>query len=150
MRRVDCPHGCYQHPEAQACTACSDTKGTPRARARLCAIQFFYRHAGWGYDPATETPKVGRMRGARRLATAEREAASMGCTAEWAADSEGCSGCECGSAECDCCSGADHVTEYCVLNDERGNPLASLSGICGATREYRRVVAAQLALESAS
>lgn len=35
------------------------------------AEQFFYDHAGWSYSPETETPEVGRERGAIELARAE-------------------------------------------------------------------------------
>lgn len=34
--------------------------------------QFFYDHAGWSYDPKTETERQGRERGAKSLAAAEK------------------------------------------------------------------------------
>lgn len=36
------------------------------------AVAFFLEHAGWSYNPATETPEQGRLRCARSLAKAER------------------------------------------------------------------------------
>lgn len=35
------------------------------------AERFFYEHAGWSWDPATETEEEGRLRCARELAAAE-------------------------------------------------------------------------------
>jgi hypothetical protein len=36
------------------------------------ATRFFYAHAGWAYNPATETKQQGRWRCARELAHACR------------------------------------------------------------------------------
>lgn len=51
------------------------------------AIEFFMKHAGSSYDPATETPKQGKFRGAKRLAEAEAWlVAQPGFTVEWEID----------------------------------------------------------------
>jgi hypothetical protein len=42
------------------------------------AVEFFYEHAGWGYDPETETSEQGRERCARELAEAEQWAIEQG------------------------------------------------------------------------
>ena len=110
--------------------------------------QFFYEHAGYCYDPATETAEQGRARCAADLARAEQFARDHGWTAEWETDIDGCMGCECGSDECACFAGEPHETEICILYDQHGNILESLGGICGATREYRRVVEAELTLSA--
>jgi hypothetical protein len=49
-------------------------------------VQFFYEHAGYGYNPKTETPEEGRMRGAKSLAAAERLASEHGVQFEWYQD----------------------------------------------------------------
>jgi len=113
-------------------------------------VQFFYRNAGYCVKPG-ETRQQGRWRGARELAKAEQHARERGWTYVWEADPDGCSGCDCGSDDCACSTGEEHETLACVLYS--GQPpfrvaLASLSGICGATPEYGRVVEAELALEA--
>jgi hypothetical protein len=50
------------------------------------AVRFFYAHAGWGYTPGVETPELGRLRGARALATAEAWAASHTVELRWIED----------------------------------------------------------------
>lgn len=123
------------------------------------AEQFFYDHAGYSYDPATETEEQGRERCARNLAAAEAYADELDWTYSWEYDESGCSGCSCDSEDCPCSSGKEHETLVCTLwrtveAEERRNGrdmdniLASLGGICGATREYRRVVEAELASEA--
>lgn len=110
------------------------------------AIQFFFEHAGYSYDPKTETPEQGKQRGAELLARAEREAASAGIRFEWRYDDDGC---------CCCClekGEAPHTDVwYCQAWSEDGlRCLASLSGICGPSDDYRRVVEAELAAEALS
>lgn len=48
--------------------------------------EFFYKHAGYSYDPATETEEQGKRRGAAQLATAERFAAALGLSYSWEDD----------------------------------------------------------------
>lgn len=112
------------------------------------AVEFFYKHAGWSYNPKTETPRQGRLRGARALARAEQEASNHGVTFEWQWDESGCGGCDCGSHDCACSTGAEHETLGCVAKHATVRLCASLWGICGASREYRRVVEAELAQEA--
>lgn len=109
---------------------------------------FFYEHAGYSYDPKTETAEQGRMRCAKELAEAESIASRLGWEHSWEWDDSGCSGCDCDSEDCACSSGAEHETLGCVLKDEHGKVLASLWGICGATDTYRRVVEAELSDEA--
>jgi len=121
--------------------------------------KFFYEHAGYSVAPG-ETKRQGKLRSAKALAAAKTYAREQGWTYAWEYDSDGCIGCDCGSSECDCASGADHETLGCILRDSEpscydswGRPtggavLASLWGICGATSEYKRVVEAELALEA--
>ena len=111
-------------------------------------VAFFYRQAGFGYDPKVETKNQGRIRGARALAEAERMARSFGWEYHWTDDWE------IGShvkyygeqsfpeepATCECCQ----------LLDAGGVVLESLSCIDDADKNYRRVVEAELALEAIS
>ncbi len=95
--------------------------------------QFFYDNAGWSYNPATQTEEQGRIECAKRLAQAELEARAAGISYSW--DREDCD-----------CEEKDHNSYYCMACD--GDTLvASLGMICGPTREYRRVIEAELALE---
>lgn len=119
-------------------------KQTPKQ----AAFTFFLTHAGYSYDPKTETPKQGRARCARQLAKAERDARARGFTFNWDLDPEGCTGCDCGSSDCACSTAEDHETLWCWVEDENGKTLASLGSICGVDHDYRRVVEAELALEA--
>lgn len=101
--------------------------------------QFFYDNAGYSYDPKTETKEQGKVRCAVDLARAAHYAIDQpDWHFEWGQDDQPC---ECGEPNC------DHLVEYCQLCDG-DNLLESLSGISGATDEYRRVVEAELALEA--
>ena len=113
---------------------------TPKQQAYL----FFLRNAGCSYNPNTETKQQGMARGARRLAKAERDARALGYTFEWNDDwSIGDH-----SKEFDCYEdGGPDTCEYCLMRDENGKVVQSLHCIDDATREYRRVVEAELALE---
>lgn len=122
------------------------------------AERFFYEHAGWSYHPETETPDMGRARGARRLAAAEQWAEDEGLEYVWEGDPD------CGPDDFDFPEDKAHVAEYgavgCILYrpcDEHGTDckhaerLASLWGITeslnNAERDnYRRVIQAELAL----
>lgn len=50
------------------------------------AAQFFYRHAGWNYNPVTETPDQGKLRCAQSLADAEAAASAAGVQFRWEQD----------------------------------------------------------------
>ena len=50
------------------------------------AYQFFLRHAGYSYDPKTQTKMQGRIQCARRLADAERQARNAGFSYRWNED----------------------------------------------------------------
>jgi hypothetical protein len=116
--------------------------------ANNAAFKFFYANAGYSYDPKTQAPAQGKAKCARSLAAAERKASALGWTFDWVFDDQPCMGCECGSESCDCFTGEPHETFGCVLRDENGESLESLWGICKPTREYRRVVEAELASEA--
>lgn len=109
--------------------------------------QFFYDHAGYSYDPKTETSEQGRERGAVALAAAETWALDNGYYFDWIEDQNGCSGCGCGSDDCACATGAAHETLGCIMRSDTDSHLQSLWSICGADAAYRRVVEADLALE---
>lgn len=105
------------------------------------AIAFFYKHAGYSHDPKKETRAQGRRRGAKALARAEAEASARGWRVEWEGDPEAY---EMGDAETE----EPREVLGAVLRDENGHVLGSLWGIGDPTREYRRVVEAELALEA--
>ncbi len=109
-------------------------------RTRDTAAAFFFKHAGYSYQPGVETRVQGRWRCARDLADAEKHAQAMEWTATWEQDPnhahEGCA-----------CAALEHLT--CLLVNRRGEVLASLSGVCGAdVNGYARVVEAELAQEA--
>jgi hypothetical protein len=118
-------------------------KQTPKQAAYL----FFLKHAGFSYDPKTETARAGRSRCARELAKAERDARALGYVFEWDNDSDGIDGNE------------DYIVETCEScvclsnevdadGDRDRHILASLGAITNATPEYRRVIEAELASEA--
>lgn len=116
--------------------------------AKQVAFDFFFANAGFSYDPKTETQAKGKARCAREMAKDEAKASALGFTFEWEYDQEGCSGCACDNPECACSNQTEHETLYCLCRDASGTVVASLSGICEPTREYRRVVEAELAGEA--
>jgi hypothetical protein len=101
--------------------------------------RFFYDNAGYSYNPETETPEDGKRKGAIALAAAVRFALENGWRFDWDNDTD--EPCNCGESDC------DHTVEFCLLT-HGDTLLGSLSGICGATENYRRVVEAELALEA--
>ena len=119
-------------------------KQTPKQAAYL----FFLRNAGTSCNPATQTKRQGQSEGARKLAKAERDAAALGFTFDWEYDLDGCIGCDCGSDDCKCSTGEDHEVLVCLCRDAEGVVKASLGSICEPSREYRRVIEAELALEA--
>jgi hypothetical protein len=110
-------------------------------------VQFFYANAGFSYDPKTETKAQGKMRCARLLANAEKQAARLGFSAEWMHDTVT-------SAEFN--DNSNYALWYCLLRDGSGKVVESLGGVDfgdGGTpwgNSYRRVVEAELALEALS
>lgn len=130
------------------------TRERTRAEAaERAAVAFFYKHAGYSYTPGKESPRAGRLRGARALAAAERDAHAAGFSVAWAYDDDPCIGCECGSKDCPCSTGEDHETMIAWVEapdgtrQANGRILPALCGICEPSREYRRVVAAELFAE---
>ena len=120
-----------------------------RAKQTLTREEFFfYENAGYSYDTKSETAEQGRIRCAKGLARAETEASRFGWVCEWLRDDSGCSGCDCGSEDCDCSTGKPHETLGCVLKDANGDTLESLWGICGPSQSYARVVETELASEA--
>lgn len=108
---------------------------------RLSPYHFFLKHAGYSYDPKTETPAQGRINTAKRLAMAERYAQDHDWSYTWEPDNDGYhSYLEAGQTVETC--------EFCVLTDDSGDVLASLGCIDDADDNYRRVVEAELALEA--
>jgi hypothetical protein len=109
--------------------------------------RFFWTHSGLCISQG-ETKAQARRRCAEEMAQAEAYAQDHQWIWEWNIDDSGCIGCMCTSPNCPCSTGESHETLYCVLYDEHGEHLASLSGICGATKSYRRVIEAELAQEA--
>jgi hypothetical protein len=118
--------------------------------AKQQAYLFFLRNAGYSYDPQTQTKQADRSECARKLAKAERDARALGYTFEWEYDSDGCIGCDCNSPDCACSTGESHECLVCLMRDSHGICCQSLGSICEPSREYRRVVEAELALEEVS
>lgn len=121
---------------------------TRKQSPKQLAYLFFLKHAGYSYDPKVETPKAGRSRCARELAKAERDAKALGYTFHW--DDDWYIGNHRDYYGEDSAY-ADHepkTCESCVCRNEAGEVVASLSCIDDATREYRRVMEAELALEA--
>lgn len=104
--------------------------------------RFFYRHAGYSYDLAKETPDQGRRRCARQLAQAERWLSRQpGHQVEWVEDDHQDR------------SGIDHDGPLfgCVVKLATGE-VQSLWGIDlgpegDLANPYTRVVVAELAVE---
>lgn len=134
----------------QVCFVCGeDGVGPDHACKVEAAVAFFYEHAGWSYDPATQTPEEGRQACAIRLAEAERWLLLQDGHTEWLVDSDAdrddiehdgpLYGCvvkvACG---CDrpCCSGWWTQSLWSIDLGPSGEP-----------DDYQRVVQAELALE---
>lgn len=111
------------------------------------AVAFFREHAGYSYG-AGETPDQGRTRGAITLARAEAGAKEHGWYTEWRSDEEPCIGCECGSFDCPCFTGESHETLGAILYDDQERVLGSLGSICEPSKEYCRMIEAELADEA--
>jgi len=117
------------------------------------SYQFFLRHAGYSYDPETQTPMQGRIRGARALARAERQARDGGFSYQWSIDPQSLSSDwiddnQDGGRNCD-----PWRTWQCAMFNAGGRIVNSLHAIdFGRDGQpwgdpYKRVVEAELALE---
>lgn len=111
--------------------------------------QFFFRHAGYSYDPATETPEQGRARCARcamDLAAAEAFGRAAGLSFDWSVD-----------PYVDSSDWSDDPEPWaqwqCLCYDAAGNVCQSLHAVDFGrdgspwSDPYRRVVEAELAAE---
>lgn len=110
----------------------------------MSAEDFFYEHAGYSYDPATQTPEEGHRQSARALADAERWALDNDVTVTWERDPEPWDG--------DVPYDGPVWQALAVRYDSPNEVLASLSGIAidsehPDTDPYGRVVSAELALQ---
>jgi hypothetical protein len=111
------------------------------------AIEFFYEHAGFSWNPETQTEDEGRREGAVKLAEAEAWAKSAGVEFEWDDDWEvGDHKEEFGDDSAYADGGPDTCESAAAVLD--GEIIGSLCCIDDATPEYRRVVEAELALEA--
>ena len=109
-----------------------------------CTKQFFYDHAGWCYDPKTETPEQGRNRCAQTLADAHRSALSAGYTFEWDIDPD--------TDSSEFLDGPVYELYICVLVSPEGDSAGSIGGVDfgptgDASEDYGRVVEAELAAD---
>lgn len=110
------------------------------------AINFFRTHAGYSYDPATETAEQGRQRCAEWLAECERWALDADVSFEWGRD------------DVDSSEFSDDPEPwglwFCIARGPDGEAIASLGAIdFGRDGEpwgdsCRRVVEAELAAEA--
>ena len=120
-----------------------------KARKQLTENEFFfYQNAGYSYDPKIQTEDQGHIESAKRYAKTEQSILERGLTFEWYDDPDGCIGCDCGSSDCDCASKRRHTCLVCVARDTEDQVVASLGSICEPSREYRRVIQAELAMEA--
>lgn len=104
------------------------------------AESFFYQHAGYSYDPKTETKRQGRIRCAKDYARAEAYAKAAGWRVHWEDEQEPWDG---------DIPEPDYL--FCgLLYNAEGDILASLGmiGVNDPNDPYLRVVAAELALEA--
>lgn len=107
---------------------------------------FFYENAGWGYNPATETPDQGRRLCAVQLELAERIARNLGYGFEWSIDTD-----------TDSSNFSDDPEPWalwvCDMTDSESVTVQSLGGVdfgrdgLPSDNDYARVVQAELALE---
>jgi hypothetical protein len=117
-----------------------------KARKQLTTDQFFFfQHAGYSYNPKTETAEQGRLRCAVELAKSEEYARNLGWEFEWEWDSDPDL-----SWMSDEEREQDHEVLCCRIPDPENTrySLASLCGITDANSKYRRVIEAELASEA--
>lgn len=112
-------------------------------------VGFFYQHAGYSYNPATETPEQGRRKCARALARAERAGSDAGLGFRWSIDPD--------TDSSDWNDDPEPWAQWvCECVDADGETVACLGGIdFGRDGEpwgdpYQRVVEAELAAEALS
>lgn len=120
----------------------TDTMTMPAGLSK--AAQFFWRNAGYSYDPKTETAAQGRERCARSLAAAESVLLEAMRVSEVQCVWEDESPWELGYKR-----GKDfeQTCEHACICSEAHGALASLGGITDAGTSYRRVIRAELACE---
>jgi hypothetical protein len=102
--------------------------------------RFFWQHAGYSYDPKTETRATGRTRCARSLADAETWAESVGMTFEWEWDESPDLSWMTESEQAE-----EHEVLVCIARYRDGEIAGSLGD---PDPTYRRVVEAELASEA--
>jgi hypothetical protein len=111
--------------------------GTPAA--------FFWAHAGYSYDPKTQTPATGRRECAESLTRAESLASEAGYSFEWSIDPD--------TDSSSFRNGKPYALWQCFMRDPAGKIAGSLGGIdFGRHGEpwgdnYRRVIQAELSSE---
>lgn len=109
------------------------------------AYQFFLRHAGYSYDPKTQTSMQGRIQYARQLADAERKARNESFSYRWTVD-------DIYSNEFSDESPAWQLWS-CSMYNADGQLVNSLGGVDFGhdgnpwSDPYRRVVEAELAID---
>jgi len=117
-----------------------------RTKILVNAAEFFAEHAGYSYDPTTETAETGQARRGRELAAAESTAAAAGVEYRWTYD-------DITSADHDTSGDEPYPLWVCSAMLE-GTAVASLCGIdlgpAGrpCSDPYARVVRAELACEA--
>lgn len=109
--------------------------------------RFFYENAGYSYASGTDEEE-GHILTARALAHAETYSRNHSWYVVWDDDPEGCIGCDCDSPDCPCSTGEPHNVQAAILYDENDKVTGSLGAICEPTAAYRRVIAAELALDA--
>lgn len=116
------------------------------------AEQFFYDHAGYSFDPRTETEEQGRVRCAQALAAAEQRYLDAhrdnGVCVVWENDPDAARFWEKARRDGSADIGHFDQCEIACILDASGLCLASLGGVLDADDDYRRVIRAELALEA--
>lgn len=113
----------------------------------MSLYHFFMRHAGYSYNPATQTPMQGRIECSKQLAQAAKKAFDGGFSFEWSIDPAIDS-----SSFCEENEEPWSLWECCMRSPE-GLAVQSLHGIDFGrdgspwSDPYRRVVEAELACE---
>lgn len=118
-------------------------------RHKPSAVRFFFSHAGYSYDPKTETKIQGRWKWARALATAEKAGQDQNLEFVWEYDQYPDTSWMDEQALKELENGQTEILE-CVARQD-GVVLASLCGIhidVNDRHQYRRVVEAELAMEA--
>jgi hypothetical protein len=119
------------------------------AKARKALTQdqlFFYEHAGYSYDPKTETAEQGRIRCAMELARAEAYGRTLGYSFEWRDDWEIGSHKDYFGDDSAYAKREPDTCEQCTMLDTDGKRMPfALGCIDDADANYRRVIEAELA-----